>query len=236
MAPRAPENLWSGGLSLSYDNYNTLETELFGGGALVKDKFFLRLAGRYMGSDGYFTNTVDNDDEVDEKKNYDGRISLRYTPSEKLTADLKSNLQKYDSNYSEFTTFDKTQDSDFDVSVNDPGHVDKDFSNVSLKVAFDMENVRLTSITTALNSDTTNGNDSDTGCSFPSVLLHPFFRRMPPPGIPAIGPVGIKLEIFFCYEKDPLPLLIKSSMSMMIESNCTYLPWDSSEFDIYGNK
>ncbi len=158
---RTPENLWSGGLSLSYDNYNTLETELFGGGALVKDKLFLRLAGRYMGSDGYFTNTVDNDDEVDEKKNYDGRISLRYTPSEKLTADLKINLQKYDSNYSEFTTFDKTQDSDFDVSVNDPGHVDKDFSNVSLKVAFDMENVRLTSITTALNSDTTNGNDVD---------------------------------------------------------------------------
>ncbi len=158
---RTPENDWGGEISLSYGNYDTFETVLAGGGALVRDKLFLRLAGRYMGSDGYFTNTVDNDDTVDEKTNYDGRLSLRYLPADNLSADLKINWQKYNANYAEFTTFDRVMDNDFDISVNDPGHADKDFSNASLNIAWDMDTVRLTSITTALDSDAVYGNDMD---------------------------------------------------------------------------
>lgn len=156
-----PENEWAGDISLSYGNYNTIETVLAGGGALVEEKLFLRLAGKFSSADGYFNNTVDDDDEVNEGETYDGRISLRYKPSEKLTADLKVNLQSYDTNYAEFSTFDKVMDGDFDISVNDPGKVDNDFASGSLKIAYDMKNVRLTSITTALNDDSSYGNDVD---------------------------------------------------------------------------
>ena len=158
---KAPENEWGGDIALSYGNYNTMQATLAGGGALVDDRLFLRLAGQFSGSDGYFTNTVDDDDQVNEGKTYDGRISLRYTPSEKLTTDLKVNLQSYDTNYAEFSSFDKVMDGDFDISVNDPGFVDKDFANGSLKIAYDMQHVRLTSITTALNDDSTYSNDVD---------------------------------------------------------------------------
>ena len=158
---KAPENLWAGDVSLSYGNYNTLETMFAGGGALVKDKLFLRMAGKFWDSDGYFTNTVDDDDQVNEGRTYDGRISLFYKPTDKLTADLKINLQNYDSNYAEFAPFDKVMDGDFDVAVNDPGQTTKDFTNGSLKVAYDMKNLRLTSITTALNEDSACENDVD---------------------------------------------------------------------------
>jgi iron complex outermembrane receptor protein len=158
---KKPENAWAGNISLSYGNYNTVDTTLAGGGALVKDKLFVRMAGKFNASDGYFTNTVDNDDNVNEGKTYDGRISLFYQPSDRLTADLKVNLQKYNTNYAEFTSYDKVMDGNFDISVNDPGDVDKDFKNASLKIAYDMDDIRLTSITGLVSSDRKNRNDVD---------------------------------------------------------------------------
>ncbi len=158
---KAPQNEWSGDLGVTYGNYNTIETYLNGGGAVVKDKLFLRFAGKFSSYDGYYTNTVDNDEEVNEGETYDGRISLLYTPSEKLKVDLKVNLQSYDSNYADFATYDKVMNGDGEVSVNDPGDSDRDFSNGSLKIAYDMGNIRLTSITTALDDESVNKQDMD---------------------------------------------------------------------------
>lgn len=158
---REPENDWGGNVSLSYGSYNTLKADFSTSGALVEDTLLLRLAGRFENSDGYFTNTVNNDDQINESENYDGRVALLFRPTERLTADLKVNLQHYDGNYAEFTTFDQVQDGDLDISVNDPGTSETDIANGSLKLAYDMENVRLTSITTASDNDATFANDVD---------------------------------------------------------------------------
>lgn len=165
---KAPENEWGGNIRMSYGSYNCFDTTLAGGGALVQDKLFLRLAGKFSKSDGYFTNTLDKDDTVNEGKTYDGRISLLYKPSDRLKADLKINLQNYDTNYSEFAAFDQVMDGNLDVSVNDPGFADKDFTNASLKIVYDLDKIRLTSITTALRDDRKNGNDVD----FTSIDLY----------------------------------------------------------------
>jgi iron complex outermembrane receptor protein len=158
---KAPENQWSGEANISYGNYNTKEIGLTGNGALIRDKLFLRLAGRYYGHDGFYENIADGDDKVDKGETYDGKIALLFKPSEKLTADLKVNSQDYDSNYAEFSTFDKVMNGDFEVTVNDPGEATRKFNSTSLKMAYDMENVRLTSITAALKDDTVNMNDVD---------------------------------------------------------------------------
>lgn len=158
---KSPENQWSGEANVSYGNYNTKEFCLTGNGALIKDKLFLRLAGRYSGHDGYYENIADGDDEVDKGETYDGKIALLFKPSEKLTADLKVNLQNYDSNYAEFSKFDNVMNGDFEVTVNDPGEATREFNSTSLKMAYDMETVRLTSITAALKDDTVNMNDVD---------------------------------------------------------------------------
>lgn len=156
-----PKNDWGGDISVTYSSYNTFDTTVSAGGALVDNLLLLSLAGRFSSSDGYYTNTVDGDDQVDENDNYDGRIALRYMPTDRLTADLKINRQDYNSNYAEFSSFDSVLNGDFDVEVNDPGYSDKDQTDASLKIVYDMDSVTLTSITSLLNDDLVNGNDMD---------------------------------------------------------------------------
>ena len=167
---KEPENVWSADAKASYSSYNTQELFLAGNGALIPDKLFLRISGNYKRSDGFFENTANGDEDVNEGSSYDGKIALKYKPTSKLTADLKLNYQNYDSNYSEFSTFDKVQDGDLEVSVDDDGYVDRDFFSAALKLSYEIQKVKLTSITSALNNDYSNENDVDFTSSHVSGL------------------------------------------------------------------
>lgn len=158
---KEPENKWTAEAKTSYSSYNTKELFLAGNGALIQDKLFMRLAGKYKSSDGFFENTANGDDDVNKGTNLDGKAGFKFKPSVKLTADLNLHYQNYDSNYSEFSTFDKVQDGDFEVSVDNEGDVERDFLSSSLKIAYDMQSVRFTSITSALNNEFSGGNDVD---------------------------------------------------------------------------
>jgi len=158
---KEPDNQWAGDIQMTYGNYNSFDTTLSGGGAIVKDKLFLRMAGKFGRSDGFFTNTLNNDDAVNKGDTYDTRMSLLFSPSDRFKADLKINVQKYDTSYAEFSTFDKVMDGNFDISVNTPGYVDKDFVNTALKLVYDFDKMRLTSISTVLNDERKNGMDMD---------------------------------------------------------------------------
>lgn len=158
---KKPTNEWNGFLGASYSSYNTKELTAAGNGALIKDKLFLRLSGKLRDTDGFLENTADGDDSINESKSYDTKASLLYEPSEKLSIMLKGELQSYDSNYSEFSTFDSVQDGDLEVNVNEPGQTDRDFYNTSLRINYDTGNIKLASITSALRDDFTGLNDVD---------------------------------------------------------------------------
>ncbi|WP_321529897.1 TonB-dependent receptor [uncultured Desulfuromonas sp.] len=158
---RKPENRWSADAGVSYGSYDTEEIFVAGNGALVPDKLFLRVSGQYRTSDGFYENTATSDDDVDEGTSLDTKLALTYKATPNLTADLKLNYQKYDANYAEFSAFDKVQDGDFEVEVDNEGNVERDFWSSALKLSYELASVRLTSITSALKNDSRADNDVD---------------------------------------------------------------------------
>jgi len=63
-------------------------------GPVVKDKFYIGVAGKHYEKDGYIKNINTGEDEDDREHNY-GKINLRYTPTDNLEFSLISSRIKY---------------------------------------------------------------------------------------------------------------------------------------------
>ncbi|MCG8551804.1 MAG: TonB-dependent receptor [Desulfobacterales bacterium] len=49
---------------------------------VVRNKFYIGMTGKYEDSDGYIKNEYNNDENADDERRVNGRINLRWTPSE----------------------------------------------------------------------------------------------------------------------------------------------------------
>ncbi|MEH0020157.1 MAG: TonB-dependent receptor [Desulfobacter sp.] len=89
LVTRQPDNEKRGKVFAEYNFYDSEHGNKPGynvGASLstpvVKDKFYIALNGKYEKSDGYIENVYDNDDEADDKRKTNGRVNLRWTPSD----------------------------------------------------------------------------------------------------------------------------------------------------------
>lgn len=155
-----PQNEDSALLSIDLGNYNTQKYK-----AIVNksfsDDFYVRAAFRKYLSDGYFTNKYTSNDKLDEIDGYDGRISLRYLPSDNLDFILSYDRSDYDNGYTGYTTLEK--------SLSNPGNVDTDFDGeslytndrIALKAIYEDEDFTFTSISAASKTKNNDYNDLD---------------------------------------------------------------------------
>ena len=61
-------------------------------GPIVKDKFFMGIAGEYETSDGYMLNTYTNNDEAADIDRKNGRINTLWTPSDRLEISINADI------------------------------------------------------------------------------------------------------------------------------------------------
>ncbi|WP_303851297.1 TonB-dependent receptor [Seleniivibrio woodruffii] len=158
---KQPENEWSGTFGASYGSYDTYDANFSGNGALIKDRLYVRTALKYTSTDGYFENVADGSDDVDKATAFDGKLAFTLVPNSSWNISLKADGQKYDSNYAEFSTFDKVKDGDFEVDVNQPGSVERDAYGLSLKADYEKGGGKFTSITNFRNEEYDSLNDLD---------------------------------------------------------------------------
>jgi len=92
---KKPDNETKGKIQATLGEDNKKELSFHTSGAIIKDKFYIGLAGKHYEKDGYVKNTNTGKMVDDRKHNY-GKINLRYTPSDDLELSLISSLIKYD--------------------------------------------------------------------------------------------------------------------------------------------
>lgn len=100
---RQPGNEMQGKVFAGYSVYDTEHGSAPGyqAGAIlrtpiVRDKFYIGLAGKFEDTDGFIKNEYNGDDQADEERRFNGRVNFRWTPSR--TWDNSLTIDMMDSN------------------------------------------------------------------------------------------------------------------------------------------
>ena len=158
---KQPESEWQTKIGLGYGNYNTKDFLINTSGPLVENKLSLRAIAKVMDTDGYFTNTVDDSDDVDKQREIDLRGILRWTPTDKWDVRLTANIEKYSGNYAEFAPLDGMEDNPHEVSVDYEGNNTKEATGLYLRASYDMGSMQFLSVTSYRYEDYDTDNDVD---------------------------------------------------------------------------
>ena len=86
---KKPDNEFHYGLEQTVGNENLYETTLYMRAPLIKDKLFFGVSGTSEQMDGYNTNDF-LDKKVDRRRGLNGRMQLRWMPTDKL--DVTANV------------------------------------------------------------------------------------------------------------------------------------------------
>lgn len=129
---------------VGYGKYNHRELQFSLNDALVDDKLALRIAGAYKGQDGFIENLATGE-KIGERARFAGRAQLLWTP----TLDWKVSFNSYNS----FTddgnpTYNRINPEDaFEVNLETEGFNKLSTNTQAVKVGYDGEGFRATSIT-----------------------------------------------------------------------------------------
>jgi len=147
---KKPNNQTKGKVALELGEDNKRQLSLSVSGPLVRDKFFAGISGRYYEKDGFIKNTYLNKNAND-RKNYVGKLNLRYLASDDLELSLITSKQKRKdgggdsskSTYSDLYSvhFDKDEENDSDI-----------FSS-GLKIDYNIDNEKSIESITAYKKD-----------------------------------------------------------------------------------
>ena len=129
---------------LSYGKYDSRELQFSINDALVDDKLALRIAGAYRGQDGFIENFATGE-KIGERARFAGRAQLLWTPTLDWTVSFNS--------YNSFTddgnpTYNKINPDDpFEVNLETEGFNKLSTNTQAVKVGYNGEGFRATSIT-----------------------------------------------------------------------------------------
>ncbi|WP_320040025.1 TonB-dependent receptor plug domain-containing protein [uncultured Desulfobacter sp.] len=143
---RKPDNTFTGRVKAGYGNYNTRDMSASVSCPILEDKLFIRMAGRYEKLDGFMENVFNGDDKVNRPEDMDGRLSLRYTPTDKLTFDLGFDTLKYQSGYADYVPLSKIGSNPHKADVDCSGDALKEAHGANLRVQYNARDMKLISI------------------------------------------------------------------------------------------
>lgn len=164
---KKPDNEYHAGIEQTVGNYSLFETKAYARAPLIDDTLFLGVSGQAETRDGYSRNDYLGGD-VDHRNDLNGRMHLRWTPNEDLDVTYSLDGENVDDGAFPLTQLARVH--------GDPHHVDYDYEGknlrdavgTSLRVAYDAECFRLTSISAYRHYDETADNDQD----FTRVFLY----------------------------------------------------------------
>lgn len=158
---KQPTNDWTFMADGGIGNYSDKKLTVSTGGAVVEDSLFLRVAGQIDKKDGYFSNKQNDDKQVDESQDIDLRTSLRWLPTNKFDIRLTTDYLDYSGNYAQFARMDEVKNNPHKVNVNWPGEADEKAMGASLRVEYDLEDMKFLSISSGRTDDRDICNDVD---------------------------------------------------------------------------
>ena len=117
---------------------------------LVPDTLGIRLAGLYRSHNG-FTDNILLDDNADEQSGLSGRANLVWTPADRWNISFNFAASETQDDASVYVPID--QDDPFEVSRSNNGEFDLDINTQSLRVGYEGDSLRFTSITSRSDTD-----------------------------------------------------------------------------------
>ena len=144
---KQPDNEWHGYAGVEAGSYDTYAGKASIGGAVVKDKLFMKAAVSYSESESYFENRYDNSKNGGEYEEKDARLSLRYEPENRLRFSLIYDYQDYD--YFKNVQFGSLDGGSLrkNMSYNEDGEDRKDAQGILLRTEYDFSGAKFVSIT-----------------------------------------------------------------------------------------
>lgn len=142
---KAPTDMLSGKVTGGVDNgFGYYLRGSLSGPVAANLKF--RVAGSWYDTNGFIPNTFLGED-ADPVKDLNLRANLLWTPTDRLTVDLRGSVGLLRTQALYFNIVNDVNDTSLPVRVNNPGQNDRDLYNVALKVAYEGEAGTVTSIT-----------------------------------------------------------------------------------------
>ena len=135
---------------LRFAGYGERQVQFSASQSIVPDTLGLRLAGSYRTSDGY-TDNILLDNNADEQESLSGRANLVWTPSDDWNVAFNANASRTRDDASVYVPID--QDNPFETSRSDNGAFNLDANTQSLRVGYEGDSLRFTSITSRSDTD-----------------------------------------------------------------------------------
>ena len=147
---RAPSEAPEVRASALLGSFNERQLQLSMSENLVPDTLGIRLAGVYRGHDGFTDNTL-LDNDADEQNAAAGRVNLVWTPTDRWNVSLNAAVSGTRDDASVYVPID--QDDRFEIARSENGGLDIDVNTQSLRVGYEGDNLRFTSITSRSDTD-----------------------------------------------------------------------------------
>ncbi|WP_421903721.1 TonB-dependent receptor [Maridesulfovibrio sp.] len=120
-------------------------------GPLLEDTLYLGGAGQIYQKNGWVKN-INDGEEIDDKKNYSGQATMRYTPTKDLEMSLFASMQKFDEGT--FGMYPYPTDTPRQVDTDTPGYNRSAIDQQALTVNYDLNDAwKLTSVTSRRYTD-----------------------------------------------------------------------------------
>jgi iron complex outermembrane recepter protein len=151
---KEPGDEFEGRFRLGYDSGPGTKAQIMGGGPLGgSDTLKYHAALSYFDTDGYIDNPFLGE-EADPFKDTSARVRLMWEPSDRLTADARLYYSEVNTQalYFNIVGFPSAvpldvNDTSLPVRVNNPGMNDRELSQLSFKLDYELDSVTFTSIT-----------------------------------------------------------------------------------------
>ena len=153
---KKPTNEIEGKIALQFGSDNKKEFLLSTSGPIIKDKFYIAIAGKYYEKEGFIKNLTTGK-IMNDKENKYGRLNFRYTPNDNLDISLISTKSKRDDGSNNLNLLKQKRE----VTSNLEGFNDADILTHALKFEYIWDDYTFESITSKRDYDMIFQNDFD---------------------------------------------------------------------------
>ena len=139
---KKPDNETRGKVAVQFGSDDKRQYSFNASGAIIKDKVYIGIAGKYYEKDGYIKN-LNSGNMMNDKENKYGKIHLRYTPTDNLDISFISTKSKRDDGSNNLNLLYQPRE----VTSNLEGYNRSDIVSNVLKVEYSWDDYAFESIT-----------------------------------------------------------------------------------------
>ena len=148
---KMPDNEFQGKAFTEYGNYSSYRLGASIKGPIIKDSLYIGVSGHLSSSDGYVENIYTNDDEATDVEHKNGRITLRFTPTNKWDISLIGDFMDADDGYAEWRFVDGPNKTDpHEVNQNEDQYSKHEGNDQILRLKYAGDSFNLISVSSLI--------------------------------------------------------------------------------------